>query len=131
MPINITWEDAEHTIVRFDFDGAWNWLDFRAAIDASQANSRDERIYYVIVNLIDAPVPQDMLTIGRHATTLSTHNVSAIFLVTGKNALLKTIGHTFNALYKNQFPDTAFVVTNTLAETRACIEQMQTKHAAF
>jgi hypothetical protein len=35
MAIKVTWDSADQTIVRFDFEGKWNFLDFDYAVNES------------------------------------------------------------------------------------------------
>ncbi len=65
MSINVTWDNAEHTVVRWEFDGVWEWEEFFDAFAQSKAlvQSSSDRSVAVICDMRRSPrLPERFLT---------------------------------------------------------------------
>jgi hypothetical protein len=120
MSINVQWDNDEHTLVRWDFIGMWDWNDFLAAQKASNdlINTVPHTVD-IISDVSQSPhVPPG--AIGRFRTYRRNDpaNAGRVVLV-GASIYIKTIVE----IFRGMFPKTGgnFTFADSLEEARATL----------
>ena len=92
MPITVTWDDAEKTVLLLDFTGKWTWTDYDAARTTvyTTLDPVKHRVA-MIVDFHDSQyVPHDILMHARHALDTS-HPALDTYVLVGANTFLRHI----------------------------------------
>ena len=115
MAITVQWDNAEQTVVRWDFDRDWTWEEFAdsARVSSAMMASTDERID-VILNIASCRTPQRAMT-QYHRSTVGyvPTNVGNLVLVQGDDTrAIDIVAPFFNQL----------VVVDSLDEARARLQ---------
>lgn len=115
MGINVVWHDAEETIIRWDFEREWDWVDFHNAFKrALELSESVDRRVDVIPYVGDTDkVPPGLLTHFKSIENRMPDNVGMI-IVTGAPTLTKVIIQTFNRLYRIKRWTTASTMDDAL-----------------
>ncbi len=124
MPISVIWDDEEHTIVRYIFDGEWQWREFMPIIDQAAAMTRS--VPYRVDTIADLtksaglPMRNSFPTL-KHLAGMSPDNaLLGIFVVVGGGTFVQSLGATFKRVYPMGSP-TYFA--QTLADAYAVINE--------
>ena len=118
MSINVQWDNEEHTLVRWDFIGMWDWNDFLAAQKASNdlINSVPHTVN-IISDVSRSPhVPPGAIARFRTYRRVDPENAGRVVLV-GASIYIKTIVE----IFRGMFPNTGgnFTFANSLEEARS------------
>ncbi|MBZ0279859.1 MAG: hypothetical protein K8L97_03905 [Anaerolineae bacterium] len=125
MGIEVSWDDAEESIIRWDFGETWNWDDFQNAFEQSLqlALKADHRID-VIPNLsYSKVVPPSALTQFNRIQRQMPDNTTLI-VITGGSVFDNAIISAFRAAYRVESWRTA----RTIDEARIIIHQSRSEN---
>ncbi len=125
MPITVVWDDDDHSIVRYVYDGAWTWLDLRAAADQAVAMSRSvpHRVDILADLRRSGPLPvRNAIPVLKYMAEVSPPNMLiGIFVVVSGGIHVQALGNIFRRVHPSIGVRNFFV--NTLEEAYALIEQ--------
>jgi hypothetical protein len=97
--IAITWDNDEHTIVRYCFDKRWTWNEFSNAKE--QAVSLIASVPYKVGVIMDAPsdieLPPNMLTHSRNALGKK-HPNTAVIVFVSTNPFMRLVVNTLSII---------------------------------
>ncbi|MFQ3566133.1 MAG: hypothetical protein SNJ59_03965 [Aggregatilineales bacterium] len=122
MPVNMLWDDAEKSILRFEYQGKWMWEEVESAM--KQANAELTTVQHRVDTIHDltgsSGLPSNALS---HASSLSRHipAQAGISVVTGSSTLINTLLSVFSKVYP-QF-GSRYKNASTLEEAYALIER--------
>jgi hypothetical protein len=122
MGIQILWDDAEKTTLRYNFDEQWSWEDFFAA--KKEANALIDTVTHRVGVIMSAPsgmkLPANMLTNARNALrTKHPNTVILVFVLT--NPFIRTM---IRALKGLPMPvATTIELASTLDEARDLVQK--------
>ncbi|HSS95563.1 MAG TPA: hypothetical protein VLK33_00955 [Terriglobales bacterium] len=120
MSINVQWDNEEHTLVRWDFIGMWDWNDFLAAQKTSNdLISSVPHTVDIIGDVSRSPhVPPGAMARFRTYRRNDPENAGRVVLV-GANIYIKTIVD----IFRGMFPKTGgnFTFANSLEEARSTL----------
>lgn len=124
MSISVTWDNEQHTIIRYDLATGWTWQDLMQAFmdDDALFDSVDH-----VVHLVFRPVGETILPsnpvpyLGTLASMIKRSSVGLVVLVTTDRWAQK-VGEIFYNVYGKTAPGIAGVMmAATLDEARAII----------
>jgi len=98
MAINVTWADAEQTILRWNFVGRWNWREVSRALDHSRQLLADHDALSAMIYDIrqSGLIPADIVTHLRNTTYNPPAQLSNSHkIVIGADDYLQTFWNTF------------------------------------
>jgi hypothetical protein len=102
MGIKVTWDNADRTIISFDFEGRWDWDELYIASDQATAmlDSTDHTVDFIMDIRETQQIPKDFMS---HAERIASgsHPRRGIMVVVGANGLVRTLGGGLRRL----FPD--------------------------
>ena len=105
MPISVVWDDDEHTIVRYIFEGSWQWLEFKPVVDEAvrMSHSVTHRVDIIADLRKSATLPmRDAFSVIKYMADQSADNVlEGIFVVVGGGTFVKAMGNAFKNVYPN------------------------------
>ncbi len=122
MAIQVAWENAERTISRWTFVGAWTWDEFAV----SQAEFHDmlravDHKVDVIADLRESRrLPNDTVSNFKRAESKALPNRDRVVLVS-TSVLVRSIAATFNQVFRNR--PTHFLLANTIKEAQRLLQQ--------
>jgi hypothetical protein len=118
MSVNVSWDNDDKTIIRYDFDGQWTWNDFNAAtVDAfAMTRSVDHRVDSISYFNKGAALPPNALFQFRRAMANAPKNRGKTVIV-GGSAFIKTMVAVFSHL--NRELGERLALADTLDEARA------------
>lgn len=102
MSVNIVWDDAEQTILRYDIGRQWTWDELRAGredVFQIMDSAQSDRIYAIIhfkehkINLPDGGLQRFREFIGY------SHPKAALTIIVGANRLMKSVAGTMKSAY--------------------------------
>ena len=100
MPITVKWDNPQHTIIQFDFDGEWTWDELEAATDQATGllDSADRMVDFVMDLRGAKQVPGDLMS---HAERIAGghHPRRGAMVVVGANGLLRTLSGGLRKLF--------------------------------
>jgi hypothetical protein len=122
MSVSVTWDNDQHTILRFQFGDYWEWDEFQAAIKESQGLLASvNHIVDVIADLQHSPfVPTETLARLAYVGSSSPINLGNIVLV-GSNSFAKTTLAVFRTFYGTMAQ--AFEVAHSVERGRVLLSQ--------
>lgn len=92
MPISVSWDDEEKTVILLDFSGQWTWTDYDGARVATNATL--DTVAHPVAMIVDFHqsqyVPHDILMHARHALDSAHPNLDTFVLV-GANTFFQHI----------------------------------------
>jgi hypothetical protein len=85
MPIEVQWDNAEQTILRFDYTTPWTWEDLRAAVQEASGMSRDIGYTVCVINDVTraSALPDGALVTFRGISRLTPDNTGLIVIAGG------------------------------------------------
>jgi hypothetical protein len=126
MSIAIDWFDAEHTIIRYQFEGRWTWDDLYGAI--TQVNTMLASVDHKVDVIIDFErslgVPPGALTHLRSNSLRAADNWNGGVFV-GVNPFIRALLSAF--LSVNRKLTERYAVANTMGEAQAIIQRWRAK----
>ena len=100
MGVSVSWDNPDQTIIRFEFDGEWNWDELYAASDqATEMLDNSEHTVDFIMDIRRAKkIPNDLMS---HAERLASgkHPRRGLMVVVGANKLLRTLSGGIRKLF--------------------------------
>jgi hypothetical protein len=120
MGIKVQWDNEQHTLVRWDFLGVWNWNDFLAA--QNESNTLIKSVPYTVDIISDVsqihPVPPGAIGQFRLYRRNDPENTGQVVLV-GANIYIRTIVD----IFRGMFPNTGgqFTFANSIEEARSAL----------
>ena len=120
MSIKVQWDNEEHTLLRWDFVGIWNWNDFQAA--QKESNALINSVSYTVDIIGDVSqshhVPPGAIGQFRTYRRNDPENTGRVVLV-GASIYIKTIVE----IFRGMFPNTGgnFTFANSLDEARSVL----------
>ncbi|MCI0710470.1 MAG: hypothetical protein L0154_09950 [Chloroflexi bacterium] len=120
MPVNIQWDNADKTIIRFEFVDPWTWKEFYGAIRESEPmhNEVDHMVFWLYDINQMRKVPPNSLGGGKQVTNLRYENTCHDHVIVGANSIIRTLGNTFNRVYSRLY-DMNIHFAESLEEGRA------------
>lgn len=126
MAISVSWDDDQHTIVRWVFGAGWTWDDFSTAQQMS--NQLIESVDYSVDIIGDlsntSGLPANALTAYRGFVDWTASNLDMIVLV-GAGRFVKAMVSVFVKVMPGKAPGTHFVFADTLDRAYALIAEHQ------
>jgi hypothetical protein len=120
MRIIVQWDNEEHTLVRWDFIGIWDWNDFLAAQKASNAliSSVPHTVHIIGDVSRSHHLPTGAIARFRTFKRADPENAGRVVLV-GASVYIKTIVE----IFRGMFPNTGgnFTFANSLEEARSAL----------
>lgn len=122
MPITITWDNAEQTVLRWDYQGEWTWQELLDANEISYAMvAAQPHIVDIIVDMTHSPtLPSNTISLYRSLRhQIRTAENAGTTILIGCSPYVKAIIYTLSRiprLYIHQFS-----VADSLAEARAIL----------
>ena len=100
MPIHVYWEDANQTIVRYDFEGRWTWDELYTAYYQAIAmeNSVTQRVDIILDMRTSAFIPANALLHMKNLSEKQPPNVGLSVFVT-TNAFVTSLYNTAIKFY--------------------------------
>ncbi len=120
MPITLHWDDTEQTIIRWDFQGTWDWQEVYACTKRStQMREEVEHPVSVILNMDKAGLLKPgALNHAKVALQFSPDNRDMVVVV-GRSTFLQTMVEIFSKM--NVSISDSFTGVESLAEARRII----------
>lgn len=120
MPIDVSWDNPDHTIMRFAFVNPWTWDILRVA--NQQAFELAERVPHRYVSVMDFQaariVPSgSFFARGKEVTAVKPTNAHPTIIVVGASSVFQSLANTFVKLYGRRMGMDA-IFLSTLAEAR-------------
>jgi hypothetical protein len=101
MPIHVVWYDETKTIIVWEFDGAWEWQDYHAAINTAVVMIKS--VNHVVDSIMDVrrnrSLPPNALKEGKRWFVVAPSNFG-VTVVAGGSGLIRGIATTIGAVYK-------------------------------
>lgn len=127
MGITVLWDNPEHTIIRFIYNGQWSLDNFYQAL--SESHQLLDTVTYRVGVIIDMEnsklVPNGVLSHGKNVSMRKHPNLGKSIIV-GAGGLVRTLFDVYRKVYRTSFDDTAYVFASTLDEARTLLLQQQT-----
>lgn len=120
MGIKVEWGNAEHAIIRYEFEPRWSWGDLYAASDEGTAwlDSVAHRVDFIADLRATRHLPADFM---QHAGRIAggTHPRRGIVVVVGASPVLRGLSNTLGFVYRKATQDLRFA--DSLEEARTVI----------
>lgn len=135
MGVDVFWDDDSQTIVRFVYEGKWNWEDFYAYID--KANAMMDTVTLPCVSIIDMRkstyLPPNATVHIRNVIQKSmSHNNSGISVFLDAGMFLEMMIDVIRKVHPDIAANTDWLYTDTLEDARKIArEQVETLHANY
>lgn len=127
MGITVLWDNPEHTIIRFIYNGQWSLDNFYQAL--SESHQLLDTVTYRVGVIIDMEnsklVPNGVLSHGKNVSMRKHPNLGKSIIV-GAGGLVRTLFDVYRKVYRTSFDDSAYVFASTLDEARSLLLQQQT-----
>ncbi len=120
MSINVQWDNEEHTLVRWDFIGTWDWNDFLAAQKASNEliSSVPHRVDIIGDVSGSHQIPPGAIARFRTYRRDDPPNAGRVVLV-GASAYIRTMVEIFRGIFPNTGGN--FTFADSLEEARSAL----------
>ena len=125
MAVNVIWDDAGKTILRYDFVGNWTWDEFfvAAAEFHAQLESVEHKVDTVINLLESAGIPGNTLSHVYSALQRQHPNDSGLNVIVSKAMIIQTLLNVFKRAYNSLPMQVELQLVSTLEEARVkCAE---------
>jgi hypothetical protein len=123
MGIKASWDNEDHTILRFNYEGSWTWDDLHNALSQGHAMMRTET--HTVDVLIDVSqsrlIPSGALARGKHIDDIKPDN-HGMTAVVGANTFMQGLYDLFRKIYRKNLN---VVYVPTLEEARAKIAEQR------
>ncbi len=98
MNVTIQWENAAKSVLRYTFEGVWDWHDFHAAFDQQREEFSLSNLCIVIDLRKTLHFPSDAVLHLRRMAELA-NSISGIMIVIATSAPIVTIFQVFMVIY--------------------------------
>jgi hypothetical protein len=120
MGITVSWDNEAKTIIRYCFEGRWDWNDFYTA--RAEAHTMLDEVSYKVGIIVDVQL-SNFLPNGAisHIRGLpyKTHPNTGRTILVGANTLIQALYNLFQKLYSTNNGN--FMLIRTLEEARAML----------
>lgn len=93
MPITVCWDDAERSVLRFDYVGRWTWEELYSAV--TEANGLMDTVDHPVTHLIDLTqnggVPSNLINHVQQLASL-THRNFEMTIIIGADRFIHMLG---------------------------------------
>ncbi len=129
MPVNFSWDNPEHTIVRYDFVGKWTWEELYATMYESWAEI--DKLPYMVESISDFSkvnnVPPSAMTHLRSLSQNRPENTGTMVFV-GANSYLTLMFQTFSKIFQTTLRrEMNIQAAKTLEEARTILARIQSE----
>lgn len=129
MPITAHWFDAEHTIIKVDYEGRWTWDEFFAAADDGRAlaKSVSHRVDYIL-DMRNGVIPRSGSTLTNSRTVMAKRAPNSGIFVTLTTPFVKVMLNVFKNFDREH--GSIMYAATSIEEAEALIAKMQHKETA-
>lgn len=126
MSIHVEWDNNHKTIIRWDFDGYWDWemviKATKESIDLRQNRGHDELVSVILNIPSGAAIKNGVFNMTRRAFLFDPSERDVVVVV-GTNPYIQAIVE----LFQQRYPDIAdnFLLERSLHDARRLIEMRQ------
>ena|SRR5688572_29295682 len=121
MPIEVVWDNAEQTVLRFDYSTPWTWEDLRHAVQTASDMSRDmQRVVSVINDVSHASALPDGALVTFRGIARVTPDNTGLIVVAGGGMLVDAMISMFRRLSGSQAAN--WRTAKSLDEARAMVQ---------
>ena len=126
MSISVVWDNPEHTIIRYIYNGQWSLDNFYQALNESHQmmDSVDYRVGLIIDMENSKLVPNGVLSHGKNVS-MRKHPNQGKSIIVGAGGLVRTLFDVYRKVYRTTFDDTAYHFVTSLDEARSLLLQHQ------
>lgn len=119
MAVRVHWENEEHTLVRYEFEGIWTWTEYyQARAMVAQIEAASGRGADVILHMHEFQLPSNVIEQGRQLAD-KIHPQTMTIAIVGATLVYRLIGRAFGRLFPRQAG--VFIYVDTLEEARLMI----------
>jgi hypothetical protein len=122
--IEVSWDNPEKNIMRFNYKGKWTWEELAAALSNGRRlweTEGDGPVGTIIDVTSSSMIPQNAFTAGRNMVKdTEFQHVSA---VVGANAFIQHFHNVFNRIYGGKLQNRRLFFVATLEEARRIIAE--------
>jgi hypothetical protein len=122
MGIKVTWDNEDHSAIRYDYEGKWTWNDLYEAV--KECHRLLDSVNYKVDSIIDLEhsslLPENALSHGQSVVKMS-HPNQGIMIVVGANALVRSLLDIYKRIYVKNTPPV--LVARTMAEARETVQR--------
>jgi hypothetical protein len=130
MPVHAAWDNAEKTVMRWTFEGAWKWDEYYTLrAETNQKIAAETHAVDLIVDLSKSnALPDGILTHGRNAVVATPPNIGVTVLV-GANPVLRSFYKMFSNLYRTLISskELDMVMANTVEDAYKLLAERRAK----
>jgi len=128
MAVTLSWDDAEHTILRYDFTGRWTWDEFHdVLVQVVKILDQAPAEIDIIADLSQsAGIPLNLLPNIKRVAEMA-HPHAGLTVYVGTSGLLRAFGEMFSKIYPAAAAKYKFDFARTLDDARQIIRQRQTQ----
>ena len=125
MNIQVSWDNEDQTIIRYDYRPGWTWEDFYEAdkISGEMIAGAVETVH-LIAHFADGAFPP-MGALGRFKTAQESLPAETVVVVVGGGMFVNTLVSTFSRIYRAISKN--LMVAGSLEEARAKIAQLRAR----
>lgn len=126
MGIAVVWDNPEHTIIRYIYNGQWSLDNFYQALSESHQlmDTVDYRVGLIIDMQNSKLVPNGVLSHGKNVS-MRNHRNQGKSIIVGAGGLVRTLFDVYRKVYRTSFDDSAFLFVSNLDEARTLLLQQQ------
>ncbi len=133
MAISVQWDNNEQTIVRFEYEGNWDWEGFYKYI--GEANEMMDTVPHPVVSIVDMSKtnhmpPNAIAHIRRIVDVSKEHNNSNISVFVGAGRFAEMLFSTLQKVYPDTKTIAGFHFVDTIEEARPLALKLQAEQAA-
>jgi hypothetical protein len=102
MPVTVSWDDQQHTTLRFDYNGNWTWEEWYAAMDEAEAtiNLHGDAVHF-IHNVGDSMyLPKNAMTNFKQ-NAIHFHAMVRLTVIVSDNHFIKVMFNTFKRFVRD------------------------------
>jgi hypothetical protein len=126
MSIKVSWDNADQTVIRYDFEGPWTWADFRIAAEEAFAMTRSvEHTVDTISNFLPGVLlPPNAMFQFRQIMEDAPKN-RGINVIVGSSAFIRTMVMMFSSI--NRQLAKRLIVVDKIEQARAVLDEGRKK----
>jgi hypothetical protein len=128
MAVTLSWDDAEHTILRYDFTGRWTWDEFHdVLVQVVKILDQAPAEINMIADLSQsAGIPLNLLPNIKRVAEMA-HPRAGLTVYVGTGGLLRAFGEMFTKIYPSAAAKYKFDFARTLDDARQILRQRQSQ----
>jgi len=124
MPVQVVWDNDDHTIIRYTLDEDWTWEDMRAAVVISNKmlDGVDHKVHFIHDATAVTGLPSDMLSQLRTFIDKEHPNTGQSVIVGAKKSAVIILAQSLLAMIHRLYKkDWGFMFADTLDEARGML----------